>query len=52
MTVLMNSLQPGQTCKISNAYVGMTDKVPIHVIIRQLTKEQKKITRSNNLAYH
>ncbi|PFD33607.1 hypothetical protein CN285_26485 [Bacillus cereus] len=41
MTVLMNSLQPGQTCKISNAYVGMTDKVPIHVIIRQLTKEQK-----------
>ncbi|NWK69131.1 hypothetical protein HWX41_08520 [Bacillus paramycoides] len=42
----MNSLQPGQTCKISNAYVGMTDKVPIHVIIRQLTKKDYKIKQS------
>ncbi|PGP50421.1 IS4 family transposase, partial [Bacillus thuringiensis] len=27
MEVLMNSLQPGQTYEISDAYVGMTDKV-------------------------
>ncbi|SEG89114.1 hypothetical protein SAMN04487919_1734 [Bacillus sp. ok061] len=42
MVVLMNSLQPGQTCEISNAYVGMTDKVPTRVIIHRLTKEQQK----------
>ncbi len=29
----MNSLQPGQTCEISDAYVGMTDKVPTRVIV-------------------
>ena len=38
----MNSLQPGQTCEISNSYVGMTDKVPTRVIVHQLTKEQQK----------
>ncbi len=40
--VVMNSLQPGQTCEISNAYVGMTDKVPTRVIVHRLTKEQQK----------
>ncbi|MGK9483678.1 IS4 family transposase [Bacillus cereus group sp. MYBK29-1] len=40
--VLMNSLQPGQTCEISNAYVGMTDKVPTRVIVHRLTKEQQQ----------
>ncbi|EOO24458.1 hypothetical protein IIU_00264 [Bacillus cereus VD133] len=42
MEVLMNSLQPGQTCEISNAYVGMTDKVPTRVIVHRLTKEQQQ----------
>ncbi len=42
MEVLMNSLQPGQTYEISNAYVGMTDKVPTRVIIHRLTKEQQQ----------
>ena len=28
METLMNSLQPGQTCEIADAYVGMIDKVP------------------------
>ncbi|MFE7377964.1 IS4 family transposase [Bacillus cereus] len=40
--VVMNSLQPGQTCEISNAYVGMTDKVPARVIVHRLTKEQQR----------
>ncbi|MFK4378153.1 hypothetical protein ABH948_003560 [Bacillus sp. RC218] len=43
----MNSLQLGQTCEISNAYVGMTDKLPTHVIVHRLTKEQQTITRLN-----
>lgn len=38
----MNSLQPGQTCEISNAYVGMTDKLPTRVIVHRLTKEQQQ----------
>ncbi|KZD29411.1 Mobile element protein [Bacillus cereus] len=38
----MNSLRPGQTCEISNAYVGMTDKVPTRVIVHRLTKEQQQ----------
>ncbi|MBJ3788651.1 IS4 family transposase [Bacillus sp. OA1] len=42
MEVLMNTLQPGQTCEISNAYVGMTDKVPTRVIVHRLTKEQQQ----------
>ncbi|MED0827291.1 IS4-like element ISBce8 family transposase [Bacillus pacificus] len=42
MEILMNSLQPGQTCEISNAYVGMTDKVPTRVIVHRLTKEQQQ----------
>ncbi|WP_439876855.1 IS4 family transposase (plasmid) [Bacillus mycoides] len=42
MEVLMNSLQPGQTCEISNAYVGMTDKVQTRVIVHRLTKEQQQ----------
>ncbi|PEK05674.1 IS4 family transposase [Bacillus toyonensis] len=42
MEVLMNSLQPGQTYEISDAYVGMTDKVPTRVIVHRLTKEQQQ----------
>ncbi|PFY73598.1 IS4 family transposase [Bacillus wiedmannii] len=42
MEVLMNSLQPGHTCEIPEAYVGMTDKVPTRVIIHRLTKEQQQ----------
>ncbi|HDR6219001.1 TPA: IS4 family transposase [Bacillus cereus] len=42
MEVLMNSLQPGQTCETSNAYVGMTYKVPTRVIVHRLTKEQQQ----------
>ncbi|KWU61057.1 transposase, partial [Bacillus mycoides] len=42
MEILMNSLQPGQTCEISTAYVGMTDKVPTRVIVHRLTEEQQK----------
>ncbi|PHA19899.1 IS4 family transposase [Bacillus wiedmannii] len=39
---LMNSLQSGETCEVSNAYVGMTDKVPTRVIVHRLTKEQQQ----------
>ncbi|MEB9822040.1 IS4 family transposase [Bacillus cereus] len=42
MEVLMNSLQPGQTCEIFDAFVGMTDKVPTRVIVHPLTKEQQQ----------
>ncbi|OUB06950.1 IS4 family transposase [Bacillus thuringiensis serovar yunnanensis] len=42
MEVLMNSLQPGQTYEISDAYVGMIDKIPTRVIVHQLTKEQQQ----------
>ncbi len=42
MEVLMNSLQPGQTYEISDAYVGMTDKIPTRLIVHWLTKEQQK----------
>ncbi|MGR5968329.1 hypothetical protein ACT7C1_08970 [Bacillus paranthracis] len=38
----MNSLEPGQTYEISNAYVGMTDKVPARVIVHRLTREQQQ----------
>ncbi|OFD00302.1 hypothetical protein BTGOE7_58240 [Bacillus thuringiensis] len=39
----MSSLQPGQTCEIADAYVGMTDKVPTRVIVHRLTKQQKRL---------
>ncbi|PKJ55677.1 IS4 family transposase [Bacillus sp. SN10] len=42
MEVLMSSLQPGQTYEISDAYVGMTDKVPTRVIVHRLTDEQQQ----------
>ncbi|WJE55565.1 IS4 family transposase (plasmid) [Bacillus cereus] len=42
MEDLMNSLQPGQTCEISNAYVRMKDKVQTRVIVHRLTKEQQQ----------
>ncbi|PEJ29539.1 IS4 family transposase, partial [Bacillus wiedmannii] len=40
METLMSSLQPGQTCEIADAYVGMIDKVPARVIVHRLTKQQ------------
>ncbi|MEC2256578.1 IS4 family transposase [Bacillus thuringiensis] len=42
MEVLMSSLQPGQTYEISDAYVGMNDKVPTRVIVHRLTDEQQQ----------
>ncbi|HDR4949076.1 TPA: IS4 family transposase, partial [Bacillus cereus] len=42
MEGLMSSLQPGQTCEIADAYVGMTDKVPTRMIFHRLTKEQQQ----------
>ncbi len=38
----MNSLQPGKTCEIADAYVGMIDKVPARVIVHRLTKQQQQ----------
>lgn len=38
----MNFLQPGQTCEIADAYVGMIDKVPARVIVHRLTKQQQQ----------
>ena len=42
MKTVMNSLQPGQTCEIADAYVGMIDKVPVRVIVHRLTKQQQQ----------
>ncbi|MFK4367233.1 hypothetical protein ABH963_004000 [Bacillus sp. RC55] len=42
METLMSSLQPGQTCEIADAYVGMIDKVPARVIVHRLTKQQQQ----------
>ncbi|HHX7188444.1 IS4 family transposase [Bacillus thuringiensis] len=42
MEVVMNSLQPGQTYEIYDAYVGMVDKVPARVIVHRLTEEQQQ----------
>ncbi|MCQ6307353.1 IS4 family transposase [Bacillus cereus] len=42
MEGLMKSLEPGQTYEISNAYVGMVDKVPTRVIVHRLTREQQQ----------
>ncbi|PFA02677.1 IS4 family transposase, partial [Bacillus cereus] len=42
METLMISLQPGQTCEIADAYVGMIDKVPARVIVHPLTKQQQQ----------
>lgn len=44
----MNSMQPGQTYDIADAYVGMSDKVQTHVIVHRLTeKEQKNVYKIN-----
>jgi hypothetical protein len=40
MEDIMNQLQPGQTIEITNAYVGMYQKLPTRVIIHRLTEEQ------------
>ncbi|EJR14882.1 hypothetical protein IIA_05311 [Bacillus cereus VD014] len=42
MEALMISLQPGQTYEISDAYVGMSDKVPARVLVHRLTEEQQQ----------
>jgi len=42
METLMSSLQPGQTCEIADAYVGMIDKVSARVIVHRLTKQQQQ----------
>ncbi|PRT20013.1 MULTISPECIES: IS4 family transposase [Bacillus cereus group] len=42
MENLMNSLHSGQTYEITDAYVGMSDKVPTRVIVHRLTEEQQK----------
>ncbi|MMZ58816.1 Transposase DDE domain protein [compost metagenome] len=38
----MNALQPGQTYEITDAYIGMSEKLPARVIIHRLTEEQQK----------
>ncbi|WP_426980307.1 IS4 family transposase [Bacillus pseudomycoides] len=50
METLMNSLQPGQTCEIADAYVGMIDKVPARVIVHRLTKQQQQQKRLQDQA--
>ncbi|MEH6932676.1 IS4 family transposase [Bacillus sp. JJ783] len=42
MENLMNSLHSGQTYEITDAYVGMSDKVPTRVIVHRLTEEQQQ----------
>ncbi|MGH0589400.1 IS4 family transposase [Bacillus mycoides] len=42
MENLMNSLRSGQTYEITDAYVGMSDKVPTRVIVHRLTEEQQQ----------
>ncbi|NKX15285.1 IS4 family transposase [Bacillus cereus] len=42
MENLMNSLHSGQTYEITDAYVGMSDKVQTRVIVHRLTEEQQQ----------
>uniref|UniRef100_UPI00402A9685 IS4 family transposase n=1 Tax=Bacillus sp. DX2.2 TaxID=3073452 RepID=UPI00402A9685 len=42
MEKLMNSMQPEQTYEITDAYVGISDKVQTRVIVHRLTEEQQK----------
>ncbi|WP_434062252.1 hypothetical protein [Bacillus proteolyticus] len=42
METVMSSLQPGQTCEIADAYVGMIDKVQARGIVHRLTKQQQQ----------
>ncbi|MGG0214038.1 IS4 family transposase, partial [Bacillus mycoides] len=42
MENLMNFLHSGQTYEITDAYVGMSDKVPTRVIVHRLTEEQQQ----------
>jgi hypothetical protein len=42
MEKLMNALQPGQTYEITDAYIGMSEKLPARVIIHRLTEEQQE----------
>ncbi len=39
----MSSFHSKQTCEISKAYVGMTDQIPIQMIVHQLTNEQLRL---------
>lgn len=49
METLVNSLQPGQTCEIADAYIGMFDKVPARVIVHRLTKQQQQKRLQNQV---
>jgi hypothetical protein len=42
MEDIMEGLKPGQTYEISDAYIGMYQKLPTRVIIHRLTEEQTK----------
>ncbi|MBJ8056712.1 IS4 family transposase, partial [Bacillus cereus] len=42
MENLMNSLRSGQTHEITDAYVGMSDKIPTRIIVHRLTEEQQQ----------
>lgn len=42
MEDLMNTLQPGQTYEIPDAYIGMVEKLPARVIVHRLTEEQQQ----------
>ncbi|MEX6701969.1 IS4 family transposase [Peribacillus frigoritolerans] len=56
---LMNQLQPGQTLEISEAYIGLYQKLPARVIIHRLTeaqtekrlKEQAKKEKKKGITY-
>ncbi|MDF9761124.1 hypothetical protein OKW24_002897 [Peribacillus simplex] len=55
----MNQLQPGQTLEISEAYIGLYQKLPARVIIHRLTevqtekrlKEQAKKEKKKGITY-
>ncbi|MED1305684.1 transposase, partial [Bacillus pacificus] len=49
MEVLMNSLQPGQTYEISDAYIGKDKKLFTRVIIYRLTEKQLRERRKKQV---
>ncbi|MFD6210522.1 IS4 family transposase [Peribacillus sp. NPDC060253] len=59
MEELMNQLQPGQTLEISEAYIGLYQKLPARVVIHRLTeaqtekrlKEQAKKEKKKGITY-
>ncbi|MMZ57573.1 hypothetical protein D1872_195110 [compost metagenome] len=42
MEKLTNALQPAQTYEITDAYVGMSEKLPAWVIVHRLIEEQQQ----------